>query len=94
MSTNFAININNDKIKEAYNASLENRITKVSKTAGSAVESFASLIDQINKLQNEAKGNKKVQEAANEMNNTMVMATRMLAAHLEVLNKVTTPEIQ
>ena len=96
MSTNFASALGNAKIQEAYDKVVDTRMQKVSQRANSAIQSFADLISEINKLQNESKGTsakKEVAEIANDMNNSSVMLTRMLTAQLETLHGVVRPDV-
>ena len=95
MSTNsFASALGNTKIQEAYDKAVDSRMQKVTQRANSAIQSFADLITEINKLQNESKGTtvkKEVETIANDMNNSTVMLTRMLTAQLETLHGVVRP---
>ena len=86
---------NNGKIQQAYDVAIEKRLTRLSDRANSAFKSFADLVEEINRLQNESTGTtvkKEVATLANDMNNSTVMMTKMLAAQLETLHKIVRPE--
>ena len=87
--------ITNPKIQQSFNADLGSRLTKVDKKASQAMQSFAELVSEINKLQVDSKGTtggREVASLANDLNNSQVMVTRMLEAQLAALHKVAKPE--
>lgn len=93
-NNNFASTLGNINIQEAYDKAVDTRMQKVTQRANSAIQSFADLIAEINKLQNESKGTtvkKEVEVIANDMNNSTVMFTRMFTAQLETLHGIVRP---
>ena len=95
MNSSFANTLGNTKIQQAYDVVVEKRFDKVNKKANDAIQTFAQLVDEINKLQTESKGttvNKEVATLGTDMSNSMVMVTRMLTAQLEALHGIVKPE--
>ena len=95
MNSNFANNIANSKVQQAYDAGVATRVSKVEKKASDAIKSFADLVDEINKLQNETVGTSaktEVNTVAADVNNSSVMVTKMLAAQMQALHNITTAE--
>ena len=91
MNSNFANAISNSKVQQAYDVVVEKRLDKVNKRANEAIKSFADLIDEIDRLQNESKGStvdKEVKPLATDLTNTSVLVTRMLTAQLEALHNI------
>lgn len=87
--------IGNAKIQQAYDASLESRLTKVDKKASDAIKSFSELVSELNKLSSEAAGTTSKEQVAGitaDLNNSTVMVTRMLEAHLATLHNVVKPD--
>lgn len=87
----FTNDIGNTKVLKAYNESYADRVGKVNKRANETIKSFADLVGEINRLQNDAAGTpkrKEVEAIANDLNNSNVMLTRMLAANIEALNGI------
>ena len=96
MSSNFDNLIGNNKLQQAYDVAVEKRISKVTQKANSAIKSFAELVDEINRLQNESKGTtikKEVTAVGTDMSNSMVMVTRMLEAQLQTLHGIVRPDV-
>ena len=95
MSTNFTSALGNRKIQEAYDVAVEKRLDKVSKKANDAIKSFAELVDEINRLQNDSKGTtakKEIASIATDMSNSTVLMTKMLTAQFEALQGVIIPK--
>ncbi len=86
--------IGNAKVQQAYDTGLENRLSKVDKKASDAIKSFGELVSELNKLSTETAGTTAKKEVAGitaDLNNSTVMVTRMLEAHLAALHNVVTP---
>lgn len=85
----------NGKIQQAYNIDLESKLSTVDKKATAAMQSFAELVSEINKLQSTSKGTSNAKEVAGiaaDLNNSQVMVTRMLEAQLSALHNIVKPE--
>lgn len=83
-----------DKIQQAYDVAVERRMEKLNKKANDAIKSFAELVDEITKLQNDSSGTtikKDVAALATDMNNSSVMMTRMLTAQIQALHDIVRP---
>lgn len=91
MSADFASALNGMKVQQSFDADVAKRVGKVEGKANEAIQSFASLVEEINNLQKDSLGTTKKEEVnqlANDMNNSQVMLTRMLTANLEALHGI------
>lgn len=85
----------NGRIQQAYNTDLESKLGTVDKKATAAMQSFAELVSEINKLQSVSKGTTSAKDVAGiaaDLNNSQVMVTRMLEAQLSALHNIVKPE--
>ncbi len=83
------------RVQNAFDKALDT--SRLTKKANEAIDSFAKLVDEINNIQKNSIGTTKkgeVSTIANEMNNSSVMVTKMLAAQVQALHQIIYTEPQ
>ena len=80
-----------NQIQRSYISDLTDNLPKLEKKASAAIESFAALVDELNKVSQLSKGtpvNQQVKELSANMNNTQVFFTRMLTEQLGTMHTI------
>ena len=73
------MSIANERILRA--SGITTRVEELTKSTNNAIQSFAELVNQLNKLQKVTK-QPELLEAANEMNNAAVLVTQLFTARI------------
>ncbi|MBI1858207.1 MAG: hypothetical protein HYR97_03740 [Candidatus Melainabacteria bacterium] len=88
-------NITNPKVQAAYQSDLVERYQKLEKAADQTIQSFANLIDELGKLKKESAGTEVKEplgKITNEVNNSSVYITQMLAEQMKLIHGTLNPE--
>ena len=80
-----------DQIQKSYISDLTSNLPKLEKKASAAIESFAALVDELNKVNQLSNGTPvkdQMKDLTANMNNTQVFFTRMLTEQLGVMHNI------